>query len=210
MLQYGAQIDIKDDKNQTPIDIAWQKGFQTILYYLKNPNMTEEEVKKMAKEEKTEKKAEKKAKRKAEKNVKAVKKSEEKAEKEANPSSANDIMARDYYSILGVKKGTPFTEEPQASAVKSDSLETTKFQFICHMCLRSPTASYVLNCGHLPFCEDCSILFIRKGKKCPICKSLVTSRHRTYIDLMKTKATEKDDSNVISLDDDSLDAFKAD
>ena len=111
MLQYGAQIDIKDDKNQTPIDIAWQKGFQTILYYLKNPNMTEEEVKKMAKEEKTEKKAEKKAKRKAQKNVKAVKKSEEKAEKEAHPSSANDIMARDYYSILGVKKGTRLTEE---------------------------------------------------------------------------------------------------
>ena len=111
LLQYGAQIDIKDDKNQTPIDIAWQKGFQTILYYLKNPNMTEEEVKKMAKEEKTEKKAEKKAKRKAQKNVKAVKKSEEKAEKKANPSSANDIMARDYYSILGVKKGARLSEE---------------------------------------------------------------------------------------------------
>ena len=115
LLQYGAQIDIKDDKNQTPIDIAWQKGFQTILYYLKNPNMTEEEVKKMAKEEKIEKKAEKKAKRKAEKNAKFVKmtmkKSEEKAEKEANPSSANDIMARDYYSILGVKKGAGLSDE---------------------------------------------------------------------------------------------------
>ena len=111
LLQYGTQIDIKDNKNQTPLDIAWQKGHHTIVYYLKNPNMTEEEVKKMAKEEKTEKKAEKKAKRKAQKNVKAVKKSEEKAEKEANPSSANDIMARDYYSILGVKKGTRLTEE---------------------------------------------------------------------------------------------------
>ena len=127
------------------------------------------------------------------------------------------IVARSGISIqkIGGGQKTPTLVQaskvkPQASAVTSDSLEPTKFQFICHMCLRSPTASYVLNCGHLPFCEDCSILFIRKGKKCPICKSLVTSRHRTYIDLMKTKATEKDDSNVISLDDDSLDAFKAD
>ena len=98
--------------------------------------------------------------------------------------------------------------KPQASVVTSDSLETTKSQFICHMCLRSPTASYVLNCGHLPFCEECSILFIREGKKCPLCKCRVMSRHRVYLDLMKTKAAEeKDDSNVISLDDDSQDAF---
>ena len=35
----------------------------------------------------------------------------EKAEKEANNSSSNDVMAQDYYSILGVKKGAPLTKE---------------------------------------------------------------------------------------------------
>ena len=74
-------------------------------------------------------------------------------------------------------------------------------QFICHMCLRPPTASYLLNCGHLPFCNDCSLLFIKERKKCPICKTCVTSRHRAYVEVMKTKETKKDDSNVISLND---------
>ena len=32
-------------------------------------------------------------------------------EKEANIPSSNDIMATDYYSILGVKKGTQLTEK---------------------------------------------------------------------------------------------------
>ena len=99
--------------------------------------------------------------------------------------------------------------KPQASVLTLDSMETTKSQFICHMCLRSPTASYVLNCGHLPFCEECSNLFIREKRKCPLCKSKVISKQRVYLDLMKTKANadEKDDANVISLDDDSQDAI---
>ena len=41
----------------------------------------------------------------------ARKQAKEKAEKEANNSSSNDVMAQDYYSILGVKKGAPLTKE---------------------------------------------------------------------------------------------------
>ena len=78
---------------------------------------------------------------------------------------------------------------------------TPTTQFTCHMCLRSPTASYILNCGHLPFCNECSTLFIRERKKCPICKTFVTSKQRAYIELMKTKDTKNDDSQVaIDLD----------
>ena len=78
---------------------------------------------------------------------------------------------------------------------------TPTTQFMCHMCLRSPTASYILNCGHLPFCNECSTLFIRERKKCPICKTFVTSKQRAYIELMKTKDTKNDDSQVaIDLD----------
>ena len=73
-------------------------------------------------------------------------------------------------------------------------------QFICHMCLRSPAASYILNCGHLPFCSECSDLFIRERKKCPICKTFVTSRQRAYVEVMKTKETKKDDSQVDAID----------
>ena len=74
--------------------------------------------------------------------------------------------------------------------------------FVCHMCWRPPTASYLLNCGHLQFCNDCSLLFINERKKCPICKTSVTSRHRAFVEVMKTIDTKKDDSNeVISLND---------
>ena len=41
----------------------------------------------------------------------ARKQAKEKAETEANNSSSNDVMAQDYYSILGVKKGAPLTKE---------------------------------------------------------------------------------------------------
>ena len=79
---------------------------------------------------------------------------------------------------------------------------TPMSQFVCHMCWRPPTASYLLNCGHLPFCNDCSLLFINERKKCPICKTYVTSRHRAFVEVMKTIDTKKDDSNeVISLND---------
>ena len=119
----------------------------------------------------------------------------------------------DIQTSMGGQNTPPLVQapkvKPQASVLTFDSLETTKSQFICHMCLRSPTASYVLNCGHLPFCEECSNLFIRETRKCPLCKSKVISKQRVYLDLMKTKANadEKDDANVISLDDDSRDAI---
>ena len=73
---------------------------------------------------------------------------------------------------------------------------TPTSQFICHMCLRSPAASYILNCGHLPFCSECSLLFIHERKKCPICKTCVTSRQRAYVEVMKTKETKKDRSSI--------------
>ena len=79
-------LDLKNKKNQTPLDLA---NHDNILKYLKE---AEENAKK-----KTEGETRKKAK--------------EKAEKEVNPSSSNDIMDGDYYSILGIKRGTPLTEE---------------------------------------------------------------------------------------------------
>ena len=121
LVQNGAQIDLKDNQNQTPLDLALINSHDTIVYYLKNPNMTElEEMTKIA-EEKARKKAEENAKQNAKKKAEeeATKKAEEnakqnakkKAEKKTTHLSSDDIMARDYYSILGVKKGTQITEE---------------------------------------------------------------------------------------------------
>jgi len=130
LVQNGAQLDVKDKKNRTPLVLALTLSKREIIaIYLKNLNMAEEEMKKMAKEAAAEKKAKKNAEKKAEKNAKkkakeeakkkaadkARKKAEDKArkkaEEEANPSSSNDIMTEDYYSILGVQKGIQLTEE---------------------------------------------------------------------------------------------------
>ena len=93
--------------------------------------------------------------------------------------------------------------ERQKSDDKIEGIKSTMpmSHFICHNCLRSPTASYLLNCGHLPFCNECSASFIRERKMCPICKTCVTTRHRAFVEVMKTKENKKDDSNVITLND---------
>ena len=72
----------------------------------------EEESRKKAEEnakQNAKKKAEEEATKKAEENAKQNAK--KKAEKKTAHLSSDDIMARDYYSILGVKKGTQITEE---------------------------------------------------------------------------------------------------
>ena len=57
----------------------------------------------------------------------------------------------------------------QAQHVAQSGAATT-----CHMCSRRPTASFILlNCGHLPFCNQCSLFIIRENKNCPICNSSV-------------------------------------
>ena len=96
-------MDLKDKRNRTPLDMALSNSWyrDNIVKYLKE---AEKNAKKKSEEE-TRKKAEKNDKKKTEEET------SKKAEKEANPSSSNDIMTGDYYSILGVKKGTQITEE---------------------------------------------------------------------------------------------------
>ena len=83
LIQNGAQLDIKDRNNRTPLDrVKMSRRHSNIVGYLK----------------------------KAEENSK--KRANEKAEKEANNSSkSNDVIAQDYYSIFGIKKGALMTEE---------------------------------------------------------------------------------------------------
>ena len=70
MVQNGAQIDVKDEENKTPLYFARKKGHIAIEIYLKNPNMAEEEVNKMATEIEARKQAEKEVMKKAEKEAK--------------------------------------------------------------------------------------------------------------------------------------------
>ena len=72
MAQDGAQIDVQDKENQTPLTLALTLNYtkEFIVIYLKNPNMAEEEVNKMATEIEARKQAEKEVKKKAKKEAK--------------------------------------------------------------------------------------------------------------------------------------------
>ena len=53
---------------------------------------------------------------------------------------------------------------------------------VCHICMEESEHSYVLlECGHLPFCNECSSKIIESNPKiCPVCRSKVIRRLRTY------------------------------
>ena len=82
-----------------------------------------------------------------------------------------------------------------------------KCGFSCQYCLRVPNGlSFSLNCGHLPFCNQCSqsILYNKVFSKrvCPICKKEVISRQQVFVDLMKCgigKNANENDTNVVVL-----------
>ena len=82
-----------------------------------------------------------------------------------------------------------------------------KCGFSCQFCLRVPNGlSFSLNCGHLPFCNQCSqsILYNKVFSKrvCPICKKEVISRQQVFVDLMKCgigKNANENDTNVVVL-----------
>ena len=79
--------------------------------------------------------------------------------------------------------------------------------FSCQYCLQVPNGlSYSLNCGHLPFCNQCSqsILHneILSKRICPICTEKVISRQKVFVNLMKCgngKNANENDTNVVVL-----------
>ena len=54
---------------------------------------------------------------------------------------------------------------------------------ICFNSLRAPESPiWILDCGHLPFCDSCSQRILNEGNnsKCPICRIEITDRKRAY------------------------------
>ena len=58
-----------------------------------------------------------------------------------------------------------------------------KNEIICNICLQPPESTYVfLECGHLPFCEQCTNIIMKsKYPKCPTCRQHVTRRVRAFL-----------------------------
>ena len=50
----------------------------------------------------------------------------------------------------------------------------------CKICFDDIECIWILNCGHLPFCDNCSQQLLTTDPKCPICRVKVTTRKRAY------------------------------
>jgi len=51
----------------------------------------------------------------------------------------------------------------------------------CKICYESHGAQFILDCGHLPFCDNCSeSIFSESEPKCPICRKKITQKMRAY------------------------------
>ena len=73
--------------------------------------------------------------------------------------------------------------------------------FNCHFCLKPPKeASFMFDCGHLPFCETCSeVILAKKFPKCPVCNKLIGNRYRAYLEVMRS-ANSKSETEMLILD----------
>jgi rubrerythrin len=53
--------------------------------------------------------------------------------------------------------------------------------FSCKICYESHGPQFILDCGHLPFCDNCSEnIFSETEPKCPICRKKITQKMRAY------------------------------
>ena len=44
-----------------------------------------------------------------------------------------------------------------------------------------PKDTVFIPCGHVCSCEECGEKIIEDSKICPICKSVISSKHKVYI-----------------------------
>ena len=111
--------------------------------------------------------------------------------------------------MLELQQENKNLKEKLAEAISKQSQANThlKCGFGCQYCLRVPNGpSFSLNCGHLPFCDQCSqsILYnvVFSKRVCPICKIQAYKRQQVFVDLMKCgngNNAKENDMNVIVL-----------
>ena len=67
------------------------------------------------------------------------------------------------------------------TASKTSQEEPKENGHKCMICFEPPEPMFMfLNCGHLPFCDQCSAKIMKERKICPICREYVSKRQRAY------------------------------
>ena len=86
----------------------------------------------------------------------------------------------------------------------NESFEEDDSTAICHICLKCLEKSYMLDCGHIGFCDICSKDVLSKKlpkvPKCPICGKIVKSRLQVYLNIKyKRKRINKEAPELITI-----------
>ena len=77
-------------------------------------------------------------------------------------------------------------------------LKENKTTFKCHFCCKTVQISYMLNCGHLPFCEICSKMILdSKEPNCPVCNKKVNERHRAFLESVPFSISSSEEVTII-------------
>jgi len=81
-------------------------------------------------------------------------------------------------------KGYMNTSNLNNSSENSTKIEENLLKpniFSCKICYESHGPQFIFECGHLPFCENCSENIFRESEpKCPICRKKITQKMRAY------------------------------
>ena len=89
----------------------------------------------------------------------------------SGPSSATSFSSGSHFSAAAV---TP-TAPPEAEASRRE-LEHLRDSCLCKVCLERDAVMLFLPCAHIVCCETCAKLL----EECPICRSAITQKIRTY------------------------------
>ena len=118
--------------------------------------------------------------------------------------SSNSVTTNSLPCKKSSKDPMPSTSQTAAQLENDVSVEEDCSTPICHMCLQSLEDAYMLNCGHLGFCDVCSNDVIKKKPpkvpKCPLCGKKVKSRQKVFLNIKyKRRKSSKDCQNVITI-----------
>ena len=107
--------------------------------------------------------------------------------------SIADLLARKLQEKL--KSQNNGSRSNSENNQQSKNLEVT---YQCSICFQFPEPVFSLDCGHLPFCDSCSNVFIcnkNKAKRiCPICKRIVKKKNRLYLGSVDFQIQSKEES----------------
>ena len=100
-----------------------------------------------------------------------------------NSLQASNKIKEEQNAILTTCGETSFENNKNVKKEVEDQGTNTESKYACKKCNVSLELAYMLDCGHLPFCANCSnSITLDDNPRCPICKKSVAYKQRALIE----------------------------